>query len=203
MIKKYLFSHRIYVLYIKGKFVELASVQVSNNPKILKHYKAEYDESNFSDALNLLLQKIKTNSVYLLLGEEFAYVVDFSIPLHIQGSEERNFVYRRLMESVPDTFDDNDWDYKETVSGKDEKEVVAFALVKEQYNRINDVLKKTSLKVITIEPDEISVTRNKNPIIGIALKNDIYGNDNVSLTLNNKRSKFMLVLDTVFKGWLY
>ncbi len=224
------FSSKVNVLCVRNGFIEITTVRLSKTPKIIKHFRAQYDESTVSESINLLLGKIKTKSVRLLLGQEFAYVVNFSIPSHIQGSEERLYVYRKLSELIPDVLNDNEWDYRESeadhkkISIDDqEKKIIAFALVKNKYSNISNVLDNLPVLIDAVEPEEISLARNPNPIIGIALKNDIKGKDNNTLNIkvSKKNTKFelqaiirrgivaivlialTLLLDLIFRGWLY
>lgn len=218
-----LFNKTVDVLYISGNKLQLSSVIVSNTPKISKQYETTFTDSNLKESIVNLISKLNTKSLYLLLGKDFAYVVRFSIPMHIQGSEERTYVFRNISEIVPEILSDNDWDYKETALGKEEKEVLAFAVVKEKFNKLDEIFKSLSIKIDAIEPEEISLMRNENPVIGISLKDDIQGSDNKTLNIKlNKKSPNLspaimlgwvvvgssalvltLLLDMVFRGWLY
>ncbi len=209
------FSKKVNVLYVKNNSFELSTVVMSKKPKIIHRLKSE--------SISALIEKSKIKSAYLLLGNEFAYVVNFTIPAHIQGSEERQYIYRKISEIIPEQLEDKDWDYKETVQGKEEKNVLAFAFVKDRFKELNEILQSLPLEIIAIEPEEISITRNENPIIGISLKNDISGKDSNSLNIkiSKKRAVFnivlmfswsvvsissltmLLLLDMIFRGWLY
>lgn len=218
-----LFTRKIDVLYINDRVAELARVSLSKTPNIIKHFRSQHNGLNILESLNLLFKNIKTKSVYLLLDQEYTYVVTFSIPLHIQGSEERLYVYRKLSELIPEVLEDKDWDYRESSQNVEDKNVVAFAIVKDRCSKIIEALQSIPIEVKAIEPEEISISRNQNPIIGMALKNDIYGRDNRSLNISISKKKLKnnyvvmfgwsivaisfvtltLLLDLVFRGWLY
>jgi Tfp pilus assembly PilM family ATPase len=174
----------INVLYIHNGFIELAQVAVAKTVSIQKKFRVSFDDTNINEALFQLMAKVKSKKVYLLLGQEYCYVVNFSIPSHILLSEERNFVYKRISESVPEIITEKDWDFKVITKNNDEKKILAFAFVKNKFELIRKAIEKIEVEVVAIEPEEISVLRNSNPVIGVAIKNDIYGNDESVLNIN-------------------
>lgn len=176
------FAKKVKVVYIDGINAETASVSLAKIPKVGK---------KTIGILKDIIKKIDSKNIYLLLSDSLAYTVRFTIPAHIQGSEERTYVLRRISEVIPEELENDDWDYKEQKLIGEEKEVLAFAVVKNKFQSINKELLDLKLNIIAVEPAIISRTRNEDPFIGIALKKDISGQDNKTLNL-----KLKLPLDT-------
>lgn len=216
-------SKKIDVLYLKNDYIQIARIILSKKPKLQSRFMVKYTDTNLKTAVLMLISKLKTKSLRLLIGNEFAYVTNFKIPQHIQGSEERKYVFNLMDEIIPEELEDDDWDYKEMKMIDAEKEILAFAVVKQKYQYIKKVLEDINVYVEVVEPEEISITRNENPFLGISFKKDIKGKDNQNLNLiiSKKKSKLstpiffawivvaistvslLFLLDMVFRGWLY
>lgn len=216
-------KRKINVLYVHNNLLNLAQVVVSKTPYIEKSFSVKFVSSNIREAIHLLATKFNLLKVHLLLGSEYTYVVKFTIPVHIQLSEERSYVYKRMSELVPEVVTDEDWDFKVVSQTKEEKTVLVFALVQNSFKPVRESLMNSNIEVEAIEPDEISQIRNSNPIIGIAIKDDMYGNDEKSLNINLENLKdtkhnysvfiylnlvictatLIFLLDMIFRGWLY
>lgn len=188
----------INVLYVHDGVIELAQVVVSKSVSIQKKYRVSFDETNINEALFQIMAKFKSKKTYLLLGQEYCYVVNFNIPAHVQLSEERSFIYKKMSESVPEIIAENDWDFKIVSKNNDEKKVLAFTFVKNNFNIIKQAIKTVGLEVVTVEPEEVSLLRNSSPIIGIAIKNDIYGSDENTLNINLTNSKVKTINYKIF-----
>lgn len=134
-----------------------------------------------------IIKKFKGSKVRLLISDELSYVVRLAVPADITREKERDYIWRELQGKVPEELGEADWDYKEIeVSEKQKtqiKDVIVFALVKDFYKVLTEAVIKSALQIEAVEPETISKTRNANPVLGLALKEDLTGRDEDVLNL--------------------
>jgi len=145
-----------------------------------------------------IIKKYKAKNFRILISDDLSYVVRLTIPKETTKDKERDFIREELQQKIPETLGESDWDYKELSLEKDkgegtEKDVIAFALVRSFFDSLNKAIDKTGLEVEAIESETIAKTRDANPIIGIALKQDLTGRDedilNLKLNLSDQESE--------------
>lgn len=123
----------------------------------------------------------------ILVGEELSYVVRFSLPHSVRDSELRSAAKAELAARVPEELKENQWDFKQLgVKGESssaQRELIAFALVGGLAGAITRAAEKGGFAIEAIEPEIISRTRDANPLVGIALKDDIAGDDKSALNI--------------------
>lgn len=136
------------------------------------------------ETIDLAFEKIKKDfkakKVRILFGESVSYVLKIEIPTDIEKGREEEFISQKITEQIPELLERGDWGHQEIDhTEKDEKvasrEFVVFAPVKEVFQSVVSSVKKTGLEVETLEPEQIAKTRDVNPIIGIALKENTGG----------------------------
>jgi hypothetical protein len=128
-------------------------------------------------------KKLKTSQFRILLGDELSYVVRVTIPSDVTKSEEKEFIAQSLQEKIPDEIEEDSWDYKVVSTEKEGKTIsvtrdaIVFAVVNDFFKILKEAIKKSKIDVEVIEPEVVAKTRDANPLIGLALKEDISGKD--------------------------
>ena len=196
----------INVIYIaKGKLIG-AKVD-ERRLSVREPVELGWDANTFDIAMGQIVEKMQAGKVRILLDDAFSYLLRINVPGNLSEDEERKYISSRITDKIPEVLQDKDWDYKEIIfnisRGKDKdgtqnKEVIVFSPVKYLMDAITKTVVSLNLTVEAIEPVEISRTRNGNPLIGIALKEDIKGNDrevlNILIDKNRKEEDFKDVL---------
>ena len=178
------------------------------NYKFSNTIEVGWDENTFEISLAKIIEKLKSKKVRILLNDVFSYVIRLKVPVGMNKAEERIFVSGEISEKIPEFLNDRDWDYKEinfnmtSKSGVEEsvKDVLVFSPVKYLLDLLSKVVNKTGIEVEAVEPVEIAITRNSNPIIGLALKDDLNREDKEELNIYITRSKKEPELKEIIKS---
>ncbi len=160
--------------------------------KVLESLELGWDEKTLDLSLAKIIEKFKSKKIRILLDDLYSYVLRIKVPVVFNENEERKYVSDRITEKIPELLADNDWDYKdinfnissEKKQQSEEKEVLVFSPVKYIFEIISAAVVKMEVEVEAVEPVEISLTRDTNPIIGLALKEDVSGRDKDVLNIN-------------------
>jgi hypothetical protein len=174
----------------KGKIVG-AKVKTKGKKKIKKVIELGWEYKTFDVALAKLVKELRAKTIRVLIGDEFSYVLRLKVPSNLRESEEREFIAKKISEQIPEELGDNEWDYKEfhfSIAPKKEtkeaeQEVIVFSLVKGFFKVLSEAVGKLDLKVEAIEPSSVAKTRHENPLVGLAIKDDIRGKDENVLNL--------------------
>lgn len=194
------------VFITKGK---MTGVNVDEKKsKLFDSVELGWDSNTFDISLSQILTKLKSKRIRVLLDNTISYTLRLSIPTGINEIQERKLISEKIKEKIPEVLKDEDWDYKEiqfnvssknqTTKGK-EREVIVFSPVKYVTELLRKAKSNLNLEIEAIEAVEIAQTRNTNPMIGIALKEDIKGDDkdvlNIDLNTARKEEDFKQVLN--------
>lgn len=180
-----MFNQHSAVIYITNHSVELYGIHLHPQPKITGRKVFPWNRNQkLLPIFSELAPSIHKRTVRILLSKELSYTVKLNIPRSIKKKQFRSFINKQLESIVPEKLTDADWDFKTIASSEKETEVLVFAPVKEFFVHLSNVLQTAQVSVEAIEPEAIAVTRNKNPIIGIALKSDIAGKDQNVLNMH-------------------
>lgn len=173
------------IIFISQSSLEGIIVSGGHSPRILQRYSARWTADTLAPTLQSVISKLATRKVHLLLGEDLAYVLDFP-STQVKGSQhkKREAVFQIVRSQVPEVFTDDQWDYREVEDSVNEKKIIAFVPVIAKFNIISEAFAQIGCGVVSIEPEQISKLRNPDPILGIALKGDIMGKDEDTLTLS-------------------
>lgn len=153
--------------------------------KIVKSIELGWTSETLELALGQLKKELKILSARILFGQEVSYVVKFEIPGGLQNAEERKYISQKMSEKIPEALTDSQWDYKElrfkvsekTGEGSETKDVIVFSPVGNVLKVLEKAILTVGIEVEAMEPEEIAKTRDSNPIVGLALKEDIKGSD--------------------------
>jgi hypothetical protein len=161
--------------------------------KITKSLSLEWEGNALVDAFKLLRKKMHIREARILLSDDISYVLYTQIPTDLSKSKEkseREVAFNRLQEFVPEVIDEDTWDYKiihslNEESGKsvEEKQAVVFAPVKQYFDLIGQAVTVCKIKITAVEPESIASQRDNNPLVGLALKTDLKGEDQDTLNL--------------------
>lgn len=140
-----------------------------------------------------IAKKSDSKHYRILITDELSYVVRLAIPLSTKPEEEREVIFPLLQEKIPENLTNSQWDYKEVGVTKEDgqekkKDVVAFALVNGMLPLLTNASFKAGFVIEAIEPETISKIRSANPLVGLALKDDISGEDKNVLNLKPEGS---------------
>lgn len=176
------------IIYItKEKIIALEVVDVAK-----KRIGKSFDYGWGLDTLDLVLTEIikvfRTKKFRILVSDNLNYVTRLTVPADVPRNNIRAYILERLQEKIPDTIEEGEWDYKELGKGA-QKDVIAFALVKDFAKALTRAVTKLGLDIEAIEPEAISKTRDVNAYIGIVKKEDISGRDEDVLNLSTKSSE--------------
>jgi len=178
-----MFKTKKTIIYITKRKLRAGFVTTRPPLRISNLIESEWSLENLGQVLAQIRAKLKTKTVRLLLADDLAYVVRFNIPPDLSGNEERKTVAEKIVELIPEDLENEDWDYKEVAKKGQEKEIIAFAPIKERFMHISIALEKAGLEVEAIEPEIIAKSRHEDPMIGLALKKDLKGKDEEVLNL--------------------
>lgn len=144
-----------------------------------------WDEKTLDIILDRVRDFYKTKSIRILFTREVSYVLRVSVPRDFDLESKRQTILDKLMERVPEILGDNDFDFRviEDDPLKEDQEVLAFAPVKELSEALRRAISGGGITIEASEPEELAKTRDVNPIIGLAMKEDIKGKDEEVLNL--------------------
>ncbi len=83
----------------------------------------------------------------------------------------------KVAETIPEILENSDWDFIETGEEGNFKKMKVFAPHKDFLTNLTQAAVKSEFKIEAIEPESLAVLRNKDPMLGLALKTDIKGKD--------------------------
>ena len=179
-----MFGKKYFVIAIKRGKIIATNVKTRGKKKVLDQIEYGWDEKTLDIVISKIIADNKPKSVRILLGEELSYVLRLSVPLDLSEEDEREYIGRQISNKIPEILTDRDWDYKDLhfniVQKKQtqkSKEVIVFSPVKGVFDLISSAIRKAGVKVDAVEPEQIARIRDKNPLVGIAKKVDLKGDD--------------------------
>lgn len=165
-----------YILYISREKIKAFKVS-KGNPRIKKGVQSSWNDDNISEVIKILKEKLRFRNVRLLIDDDLSYVMKLSLPAKVDKVNERNAIFEKFSSHVPDELKDTEWDYKVLGSNGPEIEVLAFAPVRNEFEKVLQGLTSNKVDIEAVEPVLLSSTRNENPVLGLAMKKDISGDD--------------------------
>ncbi|MFA6249914.1 MAG: LytR C-terminal domain-containing protein [Candidatus Shapirobacteria bacterium] len=173
-----------FVIHLSRSRVKLYQVSIGKSLSCVLQVDQAYNPPALEEVFSA--KNLKTKIVRVLFSDDLSYVVKITIPKAIAVT--RDYIGGLLKEQIPEVLSDTDWDYKQISTAGDSKVVMAFAPVKEFKDKVNTLSSKLSLTIEAIEPESVAITRHPDPVIGLALKNDLSGSDDQTLNLAINRS---------------
>lgn len=177
------------IIFISKGKLKAANVITRPPIKVKDLIVHEWTPETLSEVFGQVKNSLRAKRVRVVLAEDLSYVLSMKIPSGLKDSQERQAVAQKITEQIPEDLNNKEWDYKVLGRKAGEKEVIAFAPVKDAFRKISSALEKAGLVVEAIEPEIVAVKRHSDPIVGIALKKDIRGKDEEVLNLELKKNK--------------
>ncbi|MBI2464691.1 hypothetical protein HYV64_00980 [Candidatus Shapirobacteria bacterium] len=112
------------------------------------------------------LSEFSGREVYLLASDAICHVFHHEIPSQ-EGHLSREFIFEQVKDKFPSHLQSSSWDYKTISTDTHTIEIIVFALTDEFQSLISNVISKLGLRIISLEPESIAVTRHSNPVLGI------------------------------------
>ncbi len=194
------------VIYL-GKEKLIGAKVDERKPSVVESHELGWDSNTLDMSLSKLTEKLNTRKFRLLLDDRFSYVLRMTIPAGLSENEERILISNNISEKIPEMLSELDWDYKEikfsyspsaAADGRKDKDVLVFSPVKYVMELLIKAVDSLGLTIEAMEPVEIAVTRNSNPLIGLSMKEDISGKDhevlNIPLIKGKKEDDFKNVI---------
>lgn len=129
--------------------VELVDITSINPPDIIENL------SEFSGRV-----------VYILASDAVCHVFHHEMPYQ-EAPLSREFIFEQVKDKFPSHLQSSSWDFKTISTDSHTIEIIVFALTEEFQSLISSVISKLELKVVSIEPESIAVTRHPSPVVGI------------------------------------
>lgn len=189
-----IFQDRVAVIYLLREKIKFAYVGLNKKPNLKNTGEYPWSAKTITNVLPKIKQKIGPN-IRVVVADDLSYLATISIAKDIK--DIRKFVFDRVSETIPEDLLDKDWDFKKISESLTEKQILIFSPVKSVFNLFLDEAIKAGFKIESVEPENSAIKRNANPIIGTAIKKDIFGKDEDVLNLeaeNNHKSWPMLII---------
>lgn len=177
------------ILLITREKIKTTNVVMGRKPIVKDIAEYKWTAKTLTNVLLKIKEDLNPKSVRILLDDELSYVLTLNIPKELKLPDERAVVAEKIAERIPEILENDDWDFKEINQTKDEKEILVFAPVREFLETLNNAFYQAKLKIEVIEPVSVARKRNSNPIIGLALKQDIRGRDEEVLNIEAETEK--------------
>jgi hypothetical protein len=181
-------TNKINIVAIARDKVVAAEVSPSKGKvKFVKEY--GWQKETLGVVFLEIIKHFGTKDFRLLVSDNLCYLVKFAIPADTRKDEERDIVRSKLKEKVPEDFDDDEWDYKEIGEGERENSetinVLVCALVKDFFKTLKSAVRESGIVFEAVECETVAVSRDVNPLIGLALKEDLTGKDEKVLNITS------------------
>ncbi len=181
------------VIYWHRLGVKVYKIENGLAPVIEKEINSK-EKTEILDGLKFL----SGEKIYLLLADGISYLYEkINDPPLPEGNDFKAKLLDLVRADIPEDFAGFDWDYKIEKTADDKQRVIVFAPTKEYQNLIGEVLTGVGVTVEAMETESVAATRDPNPVLGIAKKNDITGKDEevLNLTLTPAVANRSLVKD--------
>jgi hypothetical protein len=191
----------IFVIGIDRKKLVFAKIKSAGMGKIVKSSMVDYNFVDIRDVLVSAKKKLGFKRVRILFADDLSYVLEMKIPDKLKGNDEKKYIYEKILEEIPESLNDSEWDFKELTKvphddrdkgekeGDELKRIIVFAPVKNLYKRISDILISEGVVIEAVESETIATKRSSNPLIGIAKKTDLEGKDEEVLNITSHGKK--------------
>ncbi len=173
------------IIIIFRKHLIVCSVKPGASNPISNVREYGWDEKTLDIVLGKIRDFYKTKSVRVLFTREVSYVLRVSIPRDQDLESKRQSILDILLERVPEALEDGDFDFQviDNDPEKLDQDVLVFAPVKELTTALQNAIASVGISIEASEPEEFAKTRDVNPIVGLAMKEDIKGKDEEVLNL--------------------
>ena len=164
------------ILYLTKSLAYAALIKGTASYEISKTSRYQWTTTTLEDLLTTLQQEYNAKTIRVLLADELSYLVELTIP-PMPESMEREYIAGQLPALIPETFTQNEWDFKVESIQKNGKKILVFAPIHYIYDALSKASIKKGVIIEAMEPVSLALKRHTNPIIGLAMKKDLKGKD--------------------------
>lgn len=117
-----------------------------------------------------------------LLTDDCVYLLDQPWP-EVIARTDRTAIFNLVANQIPEEIQDSDWDYQQ-VELDSQLRLLAFAPVQSIISPLIKTCQELDVTIDAIEPTALAAARHPDPVIGLALKTDLDGQDSATLNLS-------------------
>jgi len=174
-------NNQVFVLHL---FRNKGILYLANNKKKKSLFGFEWDDNDgLFEFLKKVKQEIGQKPVRILLDDQICYFLRLSVNSEFENDRQK--ILAKVSEHIPEELNEDDWDFKKVGQNRDKTEVVVFAPVKVFYEYFKEFARQLEIKINALEPVKAAEQRNKDPVLALAQKQDLFGPDKDVLNLPN------------------
>lgn len=152
-----MFGKKYYVIELTRNELVVGSVKKKKSDStVVRVERYDWHKDNLSTLFSTVRKKYSSR-VKLLLSSDLVYVFTISIPSDVV--DPREHVRDVMIKLVPETVDENSWDFKVVERSNDSFLVQAFALKQEIYTQIRDAVIESELSIDLVVPTPFSLAQ--------------------------------------------
>jgi len=174
------------VLYFTSE--KLVVYEVSKN-EVAEVGKVDWTPELLPKEFGQIKEQLGAKKVRLLLEDDLSSLLLVKVPE--KEKNEREYVKKRVQEKKPEILSEDNWDFVE-VTMVDEvkgKYVAVFALADKVWKALVESFNRSGIKLEAVESVALAKRRDENPVIGLALKEDLRGKDEEVLNLTVEKQE--------------
>ncbi|OGM05684.1 hypothetical protein A2125_00160 [Candidatus Woesebacteria bacterium GWB1_43_5] len=146
--------------------------------KFGKSFEFAWDETTLDSVFSEAVKKFSSRDFRILVSDDLSYTLRTALPVEISDQKVREYVLGKLREKIPEGVEEGAWDFREIKNAAGQsRDAIAFALDKNFAKALFGAIARAGINVEAMEPEIIAKTRDANAYVGIALKEDLTGQD--------------------------
>lgn len=178
-----MFAKQKTIIAITKQSVQVSNVVLEKPPRKLQTKTYPLSGKKLVEVIAAIAPHVRHSPASVLISDDLSYTLTLTIPAGTARNNEREAVSEQIKTEIPEILENNEWDFKEIKTNKKGKQVLVFAPVKKFFQDLSAATAKAQLKIEAIEPVAIALARHEDPIIGLAMKQDIRGKDETVLNV--------------------
>lgn len=168
-------------MILEKKKIKAAVVSLGKTKTVNDLIELEWNVQSLGEAVKKIREKFEPSAARVVLGDDLSYSLELMIPKGVEN--ERIFIGMKISGKIPEVLEDKDWDFKEIGQTKDYKKIKVFAPTKSVWKDFLLAAKENNLEIEAVESISSALEGNSDPLIGMAMKDDILGKDEKVLNI--------------------
>lgn len=168
----------------------VGKVRIGRHTFLMDKSESEWDDNTLGDIFAEIKNTYHTDSIRVLLDDALCHTITVDIPSSVTNL--RDYLREKIESEVGETPGPAEWDYKKAVFplGKKDKAIV-FVPHAEILKSLTKAANGAEVVIDAIEPVRIAQRRDEDPIVGLAMKEDLSGPDEdvLNISVSNHGSK--------------
>lgn len=171
------FPHRLVV----GK------VRVGRHTFLMERSESEWDENTLPEIFTEIKNTFRTETIRILLDDALCHTITVDLPQ--KTVDMRDYLRQQIETRIGESPGPQEWDYKKATFplGKKDKAIV-FVPHQNLLKAVTTAANRAELTITAMEPVKIAQKRNEDPMIGLAIKEDLNGLDEEILNISVQNS---------------